>query len=117
MAARGAPVTLDERALNIFTDGSMYPGPRRGGLAFLVVVVGDDGHEQVYEEPRQGFQGATSQQMELMACIEALEYIVSRYSPVDPSGYSRVVIYTDSMYVKGNFSQALNVWATTGSAW
>jgi ribonuclease HI len=115
MATPGNPVTIDENALTIFTDGSMYPGPRRGGLAFLIVVTGPDGYPLTFEEPLQGYKGATSQQMELMACIEALLYVAGRYSPVDPADYSRIQIFTDSTYVANNFRNAFDAWP--GSGW
>jgi RNase H-like protein len=81
---------LDERAINVFTDGSSYSHPRRGGLGFRIITVGTDGHEIIREEQPQGFQGATNQQMELQACIEALRYLSSRTSHVNPHDFSVV---------------------------
>lgn len=48
---------LDERAINVFTDGSSYSHPRRGGVGIRIITVGVDGHEIVHEEQPQGFQG------------------------------------------------------------
>jgi ribonuclease HI len=33
----------EEGALNIYTDGSCLPKPRRGGLAGLFILINDDG--------------------------------------------------------------------------
>lgn len=101
---------LDEKALNIYTDGSCYHSPRVGGVGFLLVTVDENGNEVIYEECPPGWKSATNNQMELQACIEALSHALSRYSPIDISDYSRVVIYTDSMYVAENFDKAKWVW-------
>ena len=89
----------DERDLNIYTDGSSYQGPRRGGIGILYVTVGDDGEEHTDPYPLPGFLGATNQQMELCAAIEALKALVTRRAPVSSGDYRRVVIWTDSMYL------------------
>ena len=41
---------LDERAVNVFTDGSSYSHPRRGGIGIRLITVGANGHEIVHEE-------------------------------------------------------------------
>jgi ribonuclease HI len=56
---------LDEEALNIFTDGSSYSTPRRGGIGFRLVFVDISGDEQVENHQPPGYRGATNQQMEL----------------------------------------------------
>lgn len=101
MATAREPV-LDENALNIFTDGSSYGSPRRGGYAFRIITVGDD-----------GYAGATNQEMELTAAIAALAYITSRRSPYDLRDFSKVVVYTDSLYLKNNVDNALYRWPMT----
>ncbi len=104
------PVTYDDNAVNVFADGSSYSGPRRGGAGFLIVTVDDDGHEVTHHEVVQGFEGATNNQMELKACIEALRLIGGRRSPVNLALFDKVVVYTDSNYVAGNFYSARHVW-------
>lgn len=101
---------LDETALNIFTDGSAYHGPRVGGTGVLVVWVDEAGTEQVdsFESPAYG--GATNNQMELEACIEALKIVTTRRSPYDLTTYRKVVIHSDAMYVVENFPRAKSVW-------
>ena len=101
---------LDETALNIFTDGSSYSNPRAGGLGVRFITIDDDGNEVIYEHSPSGYDGATNNQMELQACIDALDLLTSKRPPVEYAGLSRIVIHTDSMYVTENISRAIYVW-------
>src|SRR4051794_7944495 len=101
---------LDEHTLLVYTDGSSYSGPRRGGIGMLFVGVGEDGRELVHEESPPGFLGATNNQMELKACIEALALVISRMPPIDASRYRKVVLLTDSLYLAENFGNARFYW-------
>lgn len=101
---------IDENAINVYTDGSCYSGPRRGGLGILFVVVDDNGHEVVFEEQPLGYRNATNQQMELQACIQSLKILAGRSSPVDPSKYQKIIIKTDSKYVVENVGNARFSW-------
>lgn len=90
---------IDDEALTIYTDGSSYQGPRRGGVGILFVTVDDDGHERINEYALPGYAGVTNNQMELQACIEALKALITRRVPLEPGDYKRVEVRTDSMYV------------------
>ncbi len=114
MAERARAPVLDETALNIFTDGSSYGSPRRGGYAFRILTVGADGHPVNDDHQPQGYEGATNQEMELLAPTAALEHIAGRHSQYDVRAFSKVVVYTDSLYLKNNVSTALYTWPTTG---
>ena len=48
----------DERDLHIYTDGSSYPGPRRGGVGVRFVMTGEDGNERFEDYPLPGYHGA-----------------------------------------------------------
>jgi ribonuclease HI len=113
MGAAREPV-LDENALNIFTDGSSYSSPRRGGCAFRIKSLGTDGYWVDHDEQLYGVAGGTNQEMELLAVIEALNSITGRRSQYDLRDYSKVVVYTDSRYVVDNINSALYTWRTTG---
>jgi ribonuclease HI len=63
----------DEDALNIYTDGSMLAGPRRGGAGLLFIVLDSQGNEQREERVLPGVAGATQNQMELEAVIQGLK--------------------------------------------
>jgi ribonuclease HI len=63
---------LDERALHIYTDGSSYSNPRRGGVGVLYVVFSSLDEELVTELSFPGYKEGTNNQMELYACILGL---------------------------------------------
>lgn len=101
---------LGDNALGIYTDGSSFPGPRRGGIGMVFVFADKAGAEVVREEPRPGYAGATNNQMELMACLEALKSLTGKRPVVDPWDYEKVVLFTDSQYVSKNFPTAKYEW-------
>lgn len=103
-------VAIDETAINIFTDGSSYSHPRRGGVGIVYVTVGADGHEVTEEYCPAGYSSATNNQMEIQACVEALEYLSKGYCPIDVDGFRKAVIFSDSMYVVDNVYNARFVW-------
>jgi ribonuclease HI len=104
----------DEDALNIYTDGSMLAGPRRGGAGLLFIVHDDEGNEQREERVLPGFVGATQNQMELEAVIEGLKAATGRHPPYDRSRYRKIVIKTDATYVAENYGAARSVWSRNG---
>jgi len=101
---------LDENAINIFTDGSSFSHPREGGMGIRFVTIDENGHEVIHDYQPVGYRGATNQQMELMACIEALNVLTSRNSPIDVTDYQKILIKTDSRYVVDNFANAKFNW-------
>jgi RNase H len=56
---------LEEKALNIYTDGSCYASPRVGGVGYLFVSVDEQGQPRIHEECPPGWRSATNNQMEL----------------------------------------------------
>jgi len=102
---------IDDTAINVFTDGSSYSGPRRGGMGMVFVVVDLDGNEVVHEHSPLGHRNATNNQMELQACVEALDYLTSRYCEIEITQFSKVIINTDSLYVADNFNRAKFEWS------
>jgi len=101
---------LEENALNIYTDGSSYQHPRKGGIGVLYIYIDNLGNEIRKEFPVTGYYGATNNQMELNACIIALKNIP------DFGGdhrYKNIYIFTDSKYVVDNINNALFVWPKT----
>ena len=104
---------LDETALNIFTDGSSYSNPRTGGLAIRFITIDDNGNE-VITENSVAYNGATNNQMELQACVCALELITCKRPVVDYKKFSKIVIRTDSKYVTDNIDNAKYTWPKNG---
>lgn len=98
---------IDENALNIYTDGSSYARPRRGGVGILFVWVDSSGNEITEPLNLPGFAGASNNKMELMACICALKESASY---TDKRNFSRILIHTDSQYVKENYQNAKFDW-------
>ena len=102
-------VTL-ENALNIFTDGSSLSSPRRGGIGVRFVIIESSGEEQVKNFEFAGYRNATNNQMELQACIVALEEAIK----IDlPPNVTKVVIQSDSLYVVENYKKAMFKWPNT----
>lgn len=109
--AKPRPVHLDDGALNVFTDGSSYDHPRRGGVGILFVDVDENGEERLVEYCPPGYRSATNNEMELVACIEALTEVMGRRFHVDLTTKSKIVIYTDSQYVASSFQSARFQWS------
>ncbi len=105
------PDIIDENAINIYTDGSSYSGPRRGGMGIVYVTVDEEGHPVVEEHQPLGHRGATNNQMELQACIEALDHLMRGRTQIDLGRFRKIVIRTDSMYVSENHKIALFQWS------
>jgi ribonuclease HI len=101
---------LDDRDINIYTDGSSYSAPRRGGIGIRYVTVDEHGHEHSDDYPLPGYSGVTNQQMELAACIEALRAVVTRRAPIRSREYRRIVIWTDSTYLVTGYDSARFNW-------
>ena len=96
----------DENALNIYTDGSSFSSPRRGGIG-IKFGFPDYTNKGEQDFAPEGYVGATNNQMELKACIVALKQ-VSKFSELQQ--VSRIIIHTDSLYVVDNYTAAKYRW-------
>ena len=85
--------------ITLYTDGACLGNPGPGGWAGLLSY-GD--HVKEYAG---GELNTTNNRMELMAAIEGLRLIKSS---------SRVVIYTDSQYLRMGITQWINKWMRMG---
>lgn len=101
-----------QEPLKIYTDGSSYPTPRRGGIGIRFVGVNDGGDEVIDDVELPGFRGANNNQMELYACVAGLREALENR---DLSLVSAFEIYTDSMYVSENYKTAMFQWS--GNRW
>jgi ribonuclease HI len=101
---------LDERDLNVFIDGSSLSSPRRGGMGVVFITEAPDGHwaEEPYDLP--GIAGATNNQMEIQAGIEALKAITRGRAPIGAASYRKLVLWTDSQYLVDGFDSARFSW-------
>ena len=84
----------------IFTDGACQPNPGTGGWGALIRAAGCETHEM-----SGGERDSTNNKMELTAAIEALKYL---------QGPSKVVLTTDSQYMKNGISQWIIAWKRNG---
>jgi ribonuclease HI len=96
-----------EKTLNIYTDGSSLSAPRRGGIGIRFVTFNDAGDEVAENVELRGYVGATNNEMELVACVTALQHAAGHDQI---HGVERVVIFTDSLYVKENVPRAIFQW-------
>lgn len=99
-----------ENAINVFTDGSSFSKPRRGGMGLRLVTIGEDGHEICEEVELVGHEGATNNQMELLACIKGVEAAAAH---PQIGQVRRIYVFTDSMYVVENMKLAMFQWPKT----
>lgn len=99
----------DEDALNIYTDGSSYPNEQRAaGVGIRFVWMNESGDEETEDYAPVGWEKATVDEMEIEACTVALKEARRLFKNM--SRFKRVVIFSDSLYVTGNFVKAMNVW-------
>jgi ribonuclease HI len=104
--------SIVEDALLVYTDGSLYPRGRRGGYGVVFIHIDAVGNETVvHEHAPPGARGVTNNRMELQACIDAV-----KIAPGIDCFHSigRVVVRTDSLYVKDNYLNALGRWRMAG---
>jgi ribonuclease HI len=99
---------IDEHALNIFTDGSSYQHPRRGGMGILYVWVDALGNECSEPLDQGGVQQATNNRMELLAIARALQ----EAGPfLEKRRFSRILVHSDSQYVVKFYKSAMFYWS------
>jgi ribonuclease HI len=104
----------DDNALIIYSDVSCLSKPRRGGYAFRLVTEDANGEELTFDYNPPGRLGATNNEMELTAVVEALRTMTGSMSPVLPGSYEKIVVYADSLYVVDNVYSAAFVWPKSG---
>jgi ribonuclease HI len=97
-----------DKALNIYADGSSYSHPRRGGMGVRYVTINSEGDEVVQSEDIPGHEGATNNEMELLACIKGLKGAIDHPSLAE---VERVYVFSDSMYVTSNVTRAKFEWS------
>jgi ribonuclease HI len=103
---------IDEKALNIFTDGASFPNRQRAaGVGIRFVWVNKSGDEEIEDYAPAGWQSATIDEMEIQACVEAIRE-AKRFFP-DMKRFKRILIFSDSSYVVNNYFKAMNIWPKT----
>lgn len=92
----------------------MLPKPRRGGTGIIFILISEAGEEEIYEPPTTGYTGATNNQMELEACVEALTLATAQHPYFDRSRYRKIIISSDSLYVVDNYLTSISTWSRNG---
>ncbi len=96
-------MSLINNPITIYTDGSCLGNPGAGGWAFIVLN----------KSEKKSFTGGekftTNNKMELTACIKALIYL----KDLNLMG-EKIVIFTDSMYVKNGITSWIFGWMKNG---
>jgi len=100
-------VAFRQGVLYLYTDGSCFGSPRKGGFGVRIIYVDEQGAEQVQDLQYTGYVGATIGKMEIMACAVGLEEAMERGLT---NGKTRIIIRTDSMYVVDNLPKAKYDW-------
>jgi ribonuclease HI len=101
-----------EDDLNIYTDGSSKSHPRLGGIGVMFVYVDQNTGEEITESPTlPGYKGATSNEMELKACIEGLKLALHRG---DLARFNKIVTHSDSQYLCDHANDAMWKWQKNG---
>ena len=89
-----------KRHVSLYTDGSCFPNPGRGGYAAIVL----DGRQR--KEVSGGIGSSTNNRAELIAVIKGLSQAASG---------SAVTVHTDSGYVARAFAEGLlEIWKENG---
>lgn len=102
-------ISAEDSALLIYTDGSCFQHPRRGGYGIRIVFpVSFSKDEEILDIDSPSFQNTTNNQMELYAVIQALKHVQAK---VNFHEISRVIILTDSQYVSENYANAIFNWS------
>ena len=97
-----------KHCLYIYADGSSFSKPRKGGVGILYVFLDENEMEQRVFLDQSGYEGATNNQMELMAVIEGLRQASKQKIPIS---YDSIEVRTDSRYVVDNKNNAIYFWS------
>lgn len=99
---------LRKNCLYIYTDGSSYQKPRKGGMGIRYVFLDDHEMEHRIDLDVSGYEGGTNNQMELKAVINGLSGLKNHDIPIK---YNYVEVRTDSRYVVDNKNIAIHKWS------
>jgi ribonuclease HI len=99
--------TLRKNILYIYTDGSSFSGPRKGGIGVRYVILDNWEKEIIVDKELFGYQQGSNNQMELKACVLALENCLNAIPDI---AFDSIEIRSDSSYVTDNVSNAKYVW-------
>jgi len=97
----------EDKILTIYVDGSVASN-NSGGVGIRIISIDSNGDEAIDDSYRAGYPNANSGQMEIVACISALEE-ATRLQLTISTRY--IQILTDSKYVSENYKAAMFEWS------
>lgn len=98
---------IKSSTLYIYTDGSSFHKPRKGGMGIRYLYLDEQDNECNIDLDVDGYLGATNNQMELKAIIEALKHLPNQDIKIS---YTFIQVRTDSSYVADNYKKAIYSW-------
>src|SRR3989338_32685 len=98
---------LDEFTLHVYTDGSCFDHPRRGGYGHRIVYLDSSDQEQTKDDYGPCFLGGTIGQMELEGCINGLK---AAFDLSKQRTTKRIVLFTDASYIVKYHKTAMYQW-------
>lgn len=98
----------ERKTLTIYADGSVASN-NNGGIGIRIISIESNGDEAIYDTHLAGYPNANSGQMEIIACIAALEEAVRLQFALS---VTKILILTDSKYVYDNYKAAMFEWST-----
>ncbi len=99
-----------EREILIYTDGGCSGNPGPGGWGYVVLDGGQPAVSAILDKRWGAEAGTTNNRMELLAVINAFEWLRDRAGFAPKS----VTVYTDSQYVQKGISQWIVSWKRNG---
>lgn len=87
-------------ALNIYIDESSFFGSRRGEVLVSYIIADGDGRGDSREVCFPGYEHATDNELDLMACSLSL-----KHAPNDMRAGRKIILLTDSVYIHRHLSQ------------
>jgi ribonuclease HI len=92
----------------IYTDGGCHGNPGPGAWAFVLY------HDSGRIEESGGEKNTTNNRMELTAVIRALDRVSSLSKSSLGQNSGKIIIYTDSQYVKNGITTWIHSWSRNG---
>jgi ribonuclease HI len=99
--------SLERESLIIYTDGSASSS-NIGGVGIRIISIDSNGDEVINDGYSAGYRNVTSGQIEIIACIAALEEATRSKLTLS---VNNVLILTDSKYVSENYKNAIFDWS------
>lgn len=93
---------MDKKKVIIYTDGACSENPGPGGWAAVLMYSGDISSKKSISG---GQRNTTNNQMELKAVINGLKALKVQ---------CKVILYTDSLYIKNGITEWINKWKVNG---